>query len=281
VTTDRNAVSAQYTILITQKQDISTAKNSYTTYKIAYDKAVNDLSIAKLQAEANIKIYKAALDQATANYNNKANPPREVDVASYRAALSQAIANRNKAVLVAPMDGQVIKINKKVGEYISASESMIEMTAPHYEIDVDIPETDIVKIALNDKAIYTLGSIGDNEKFVGIVEKIDSKSTLIQDVVYYRVRIRVEDKYLVSHNFKPGMTANVSIETANGESYKSVLTLPLRSVLTEADGSKYVRLLINNQVTTTTVEIGSRVDGGQVIVKSGVSEGDEVVLSVK
>jgi len=39
--------------------------------------------------------------------------------------------------------------------------------------------------------------------------------------------------------------------------------------------------LENNQMATTTVEVGSRVDNGQVIIIKGVSENDEVVLSVK
>ena len=288
VSTDRSAVTTQYTVAITQKQDIANSKNSYTTYKIAYDKAVTDLSLAKQQATASLNIYKASYDQAQANYQNKVNPPREVDVASYRASLAQAVANRNKAVIISPMDGKIVRINKKVGEYISASENMFELSAPHFEIEVDIPETDIAKVKPSSEVIYSLDAFGDDLKFKSKVSTIDPKSTEIQDVVYYQLKINVDKKYMLDNNMKefadkikPGMTANVVINTADNSDFTNALYIPLRSVLTNKDGKKYVRVLKDNKTQDVVIVVGQRADNGQVIIKKGIKEGDEIVLRVK
>lgn len=286
IASSRSLVTTQYTSLISQKQTIIDAKNSYTTYKIAYDKAVKDLSNTKDSVNSNTSSLAAAFDQAKANYQNKLNPPREVDVAYYRAALAQAAANRDKAILLAPMDGVITKVNKKKGEYVAAAEVMTQMVSPHYEIEVDVPETDIAKVVLNNEVSYTLDAFGDNYKFKGKVFSLDPKSTEIQDVVYYKIKITINDSDIknnsVGKEIKPGMTANVTINTDAQGLFKNVIHLPTRAVLTAADGSKYVRVLkSDSEITTTTVQLGSRVDNGQVVISSGLRGGEKVVLSVK
>ena len=162
---------------------------------------------------------------------------------------------------------------------------MIQMVSPHYEIEVDVPETDIAKVSLNNQVSYTLDAFGDNYKFQGKIFSIDPKSTEIQDVVYYKVKIAINDKDVTNNSankqIKPGMTANVIINTDAKDLFKSVIHVPLRAVLTKTDGSKYVRVLKNNQAVTTTVQLGSRVDNGRIVIKQGLKLGEEIVLSVK
>jgi len=287
ISTTRSSLTAQYSSLLTQKQDISTAKNSYSSYKITYDKAVKELGLIKKQNDANTKIKEAAYNQAIANYKDKSNPPRGVDVDPYRAILNQAQVNRQKAILKSPMEGKVTKINKKKGEYISANEVMLEMSLANYlEIEVDIPETDIAKVDIGDQVEYTLDAFGDSKKFIGRIDSVDEKSTEIQDVVYYRVRIGISGKYFQDtgdegRKFKPGLTANVVINTDSSNTFKNILYLPLRAVLTSSSGEKYVRVLKNNKAEDVVIKLGNRVDDGLVVVKSGVGEGSEVVLRVK
>ena len=285
ITTSRSSVTTQYSSVIAQKQAIATAKNSYNNYLIAYNKALNDLATAKNQTAASIKVYEAAYNQATANYKNKLNPPREVDVAYYRAALAQVIANRDKAVLKAPMDGTITKVNKKKGEYVSIADTMLEMVAPHYEIQVDIPETDVSKINLNNDVDFTLDAFGDDLKFKGKIITIDPQSTEIQDVVYYKVKISIDAsstiKYTKDKQIKPGMTANATINTDKTGVLKGVLYVPLRTVLNK-NGNKYVRVLLeNNQLKEITVVLGLKADNGMVVISSGLKEGDVVVVSEK
>lgn len=250
IETTRITVNTQYTTLLTNKQAVATAKNTLVTKKAAYD-------------------------QALANYQSKVTPPREVDVAYYRAALSQAVASRSKAIIIAPFDGVITKINKKAGETVSSADPIIELLSPHYEIEVDIPETDVSKVKVGDMAEITLDAFGDDVPFAGKVVEIEPGSTEIQDVVYYKITVSLDD---TTKPIKPGMTANVAIETAKKD---NILSVPLRTVRTRDDGSKYIRLLVNGEERETTVTLGIRGNEGKVEITSGIAEGDLAIISVQ
>ncbi len=275
VNTARTSVNTQYSAVIAEVQAVANAKNSLTTYTIAYNKALQDLENARRTAESTVGIKQAAYDQAVANFNNKKNPPRAVDVAAYRAAVAQAVANRDKAIMRAPVDGVIGKVGKKKGELVLSSEVVMKVVAPHYEIKVDVPETDVAKLQLNDPAEITLDAFGDDLKFKGQIVSIDRASTEIQDVVYYRVKVAMEDS---DQEIKSGMTANVNILT---EERAGVLVVPTRAVLTRENGEKYVRVLENNELKEVTVKTGLRADDGKTEIIEGINEGAAIVISVK
>ena len=273
ITVTRSGISSQLASLTTQQQAITNAKNSLANYQVAYDKAVRDLDAAKNNAESSIRIRQAAYDQALANERAKLNPPREVDVAYYRATLSQAVANRSKAILTAPMEGKITKIGKKVGELVSSADVMFNLLSPRYEIQVDIPEVDIPKVKIGQKATITLDAFGTDTKLSGTVTFIDPASTVIQDVVYYRVRISLD---LTDKDIKPGMTANASI---TAEERQAALYLPTRFVLIRPDGTRYVKTLVNGQEQEIPVKVGLRANEARLEILEGLTEGQEVVIT--
>ncbi len=256
--------------LATKKTIIDTTRTSVNAQLVSLTNAKQAITDARVS----LKIKEAQYKQALANYNNKINPVRDVDVAAYRAALSQAIASRNKAIIRAPISGVVTSISKKVGEFISSNEEMVRMFVPHYEIKVDISETDISKLKTDDQVEITLDAFGDETKFSGKVINIEPGSTDISDVVYYKVTITINDS---EKDIKPGMTANVKIST---DSRNGVLFVPLRTIRTNDEG-KYVKVLQNGQAVDKMVKLGMRADNGRVEILEGISEGEDVIISVK
>lgn len=275
IETARTGAATYYDTIIGKKQAIDTAKNSYSTYAIAYDQATRDWENTKKTAASTIAIKEAAYAQAQANLDAKINPPREVDVAYLRAALAQAVANRDKTILRAPIDGVVTKVNKKKGEFAAGTDVVVQLAGPHYEIEVDIPETDVAKLKVGDAVSTTLDAFGDDVKFSGQVLSIEPASTEVQDVVYYKIKVTLDEN---DKAVKPGMTANVTINTAIRE---NVLYIPARAVRTNDNGEKYVRVLKNNNPVDVVIQVGLKADDGQIEVVSGLNEGDEIVLSVK
>lgn len=271
----RTAINTQYNNIIIQQQALDDAKNSYSNYNIKYNNALRDLEQAKANAKNSVKIKEAAYNQALANYNSKINPPREVDVAALRAALSQAAANRDKAIIRSPINGVITFVKKKVGESVSSGEAVVQLLAPHYEIKVDIAETDVSKLVVGQPAYITLDAFGEDVKFGGLISAIDPASTIVQDVVYYKVTISLNES---DKPVKAGMTANVTINTANRV---NALFIPLRTVHVKDDGTKYVRLLINGQKQEQAVQVGLKANDGRVEILSGLTIGQEVVVSVK
>ena len=273
IATTRSTINTQYTNVVGQKQDIADAKNSYNTYQVAFAKAQNDLNNARTTATSVIQIKEAAYNQALANLNGKVDAPREVDLAPLRAALAQAQANYGKAILRAPIDGVVSKVNKKVGEQVSSADIAIEMITPHFEVEVDIPETDVAKLNVGDAVVITLDAFGDDTKFGGKVMSIDPASTDIQDVVYYKVKVSLDE---TDKPIKTGMTANVTVAT---EKRVGVLFIPSRAVRTNSE--KYIKLLVGKTVKDVPVTLGLKADDGKVEVTAGLNEGDVVIVGTK
>jgi len=154
---------------------------------------------------------------------------------------------------------------------------MFELLSPHFEINVDVPETNVVKIRVGENAIITFDALGSDTKFTGKVVSIDPSAVIVRDVVYYKVKITIDD----THNelLKPGMTCNILIQT---DSRENVLYLPSRAILTRpGTNQKYVRVLDqNNQVVEKDVVTGLKADDGLVEILSGLEENETVILKI-
>ncbi len=280
IATTRTTITAQYSTFLAQKQALANAKNSYTTYQIAYNKALNDLNTIEANSKTTIKIKEAAYLQAKANYEGKIVPTREVDLAPYRAAVAIAAANRERAILRAPVDGVVGKIGKKKGELVTSADTVVQIVSTHFEIRVDVPETDIAKIVNSTRrdASFTLDAFGEENKFTGTITTINQDSTEIQDVVYYQVTIAVNDEK-IDTSLQSGMTANVEIITDTRE---NVLFVPQRVLRTNENSEKFVRVLNEDKTEReAVVTIGLRADDGKVEILEGLKDGETVIISTK
>lgn len=154
----------------------------------------------------------------------------------------------------------------------------------NFEIEVDISESDINKIAVDDKVEISLDALSEDILIDGKVSFIEPAQTLIQGVVYYKVKISFNDidgikNNLVSYgsSLKAGMTANVTITT---ERKDSVIAVPARAII-EVDGVKKIRLLENGEVSEVEVKTGLRGDEGLVEIKEGLQINDEVITFIK
>jgi multidrug efflux pump subunit AcrA (membrane-fusion protein) len=120
-------------------------------------------------------------------------------------------------------------------------------------------------------AEITLDAFGSERTFAGTVIFIEPSERVIQDVVYYRVTVAFDE---LDAAIKPGMTADVVIASAE---VQDVLSVPLRSVVLNSDGSKHVRVLEGENAVARIVTTGLRGDDGAVEIRTGLSEGDIVI----
>lgn len=290
---DYNSVSAQKTTVATAKQAMESAtlsnaaevtklQDALSAAKVAYDVAQTNVQMKITAAESAVSVQKAALEAARATLELKKAPPRPVDVASLRAAVSESQAALgqaenalNNASIISPVEGIVSDVVSDIGELVTPNTPQVRMVGTaSYDIEAKVPEADISKIVVGQAAEFTLDAYGDDMKFQGTVTALDPDQTLVQDAVYYKMRVTVAptDKVV-----KPGMTANVTVTTGQAE---NALVIPLRSVKTESELKK-VRILVNGRPEQKTVNLGLKGDEGQVQVVSGLQEGDKVILSEK
>jgi HlyD family secretion protein len=292
VDSERTSLNTAIVALATSKQAVQTAELNYQTYlasyQSAYDKAVANLDKMRQIAENNertyanlIEIKQVALESAQANLELKQAPARSVDLAAYlsrikeaRTNLELAQINYENALIKSPMSGVITKINYEIGEQITVGSPVISLIAKSgLEIKADVPESDIIKIDIGDPVEITLDAYGEEQIFQGSVSFIDPAETVIQDVVYYGIKIQFDNDI---QSVKPGMTANSIIETARKE---NVLQIPIRAIK-QRNGDKVVDILENKEVIQKEVVTGLRGDNYMEII-SGLEVGQEVITFIK
>jgi HlyD family secretion protein len=234
-----------------------------------------------IQAEKSLKAQKETYEHMKDEddtYSNEQQDSQKATVQQYESMVREAKVNLARTVLYSPIEGVVTQKNVNTGEIVTASQQIANvMGEGTLEIRADVPESDIVKVALGQGADVTFDALSSSEIISAEVIEIDPASTVIQDVVYYRVKL----KFAVDPRIKPGMSADIDIKTAEK---KDVVSIPLRAVKTEGD-REYVEILKTQDKKEVTekvfVKTGLRGDDGMVEIVSGLSGGEAVVTLTK
>ncbi|MBT4850308.1 efflux RND transporter periplasmic adaptor subunit [Candidatus Parcubacteria bacterium] len=271
----KSGVNAQSTVVNTAITSVQNSASDINTRKLYYETSIID-------AQNNVESALASLNLAEARLGLKGAPPRDFEIAAAeanvrraQATLNRYLSNWSDTVIKAPVDGIVTEINFDVGEQSSMATPVVSMIGlSTMQIEVDVPESDITKVELNDEVEITLDAFSSEDKFVGTVTFVDPAATNIDGVIYYQVKIIFNEK---DNRIKSGMTADITIST---ESREGVLAVPSRAVVYREDG-KYIQILENGLLTEKEVTTGLKGDGGVTEVVSGIEEGADVITFIK
>lgn len=176
-------------------------------------------------------IASADLDAATTTQDAAAAQVRaaQAQVAQARASLKQAEVNLEKTVITAPIDGIVIARSVDVGQTVAASLSaptLFTLAADLREMQVkaSIDESDLGAIADGQPVTFTVDAY-PSKLFEGTVSQVRLEPTVEQNVVTYAAIISAPNPAL---ELKPGMTANVTVETSRRDGVLRVPSAALR-----------------------------------------------------
>jgi len=189
-------------------------------------------------------------------------------------ALNRAVQIKvGETYIYSPISGTIIKRNADLGEIAIFNTTILTVAEGEMEIEANVPESDIIKAALGQKADISFDAFPVSVIFEASVTKIEPASTVIQDVVYYKVKLKLDS---VDERIKPGMSCDVDVKTAEKD---NVIAIPLRAVKTEGD-KKYVEVLKDEKKNITEkvyVTTGLEGDDGIVEIKSGLGGGEKVI----
>ena len=228
------------------------------------------------QAEQDIEYQDETLSNMKDNrdtYDKDARDAQRALVKKYEYALMSAKTKISYTSLFAPISGTIIKRSVDPGETAVANTNVLTIAEGEMEIEANVPESDIIKVALGQKADISFDAFPANVKFETSIFKIEPASTVIQDVVYYKIKLSLDN---VDEKIKPGMSCDVDIKTAEK---KNAIAIPLRAVKTEGD-KKYVEILKdekNNITEKVFVTTGLEGDDGIVEIVSGLKGGEKVI----
>jgi RND family efflux transporter MFP subunit len=284
--------------ILTYQTKVSEAENNLTKAQVNLDDArrsarnssaslqvSGDQQIAAVQTKVDNSL--EAWQVAKTQLVQLKSPARVQDVSLYRAQVKQAEASLNlvrkqieDSIIKAPIVGTVVRVEYETGEQVSAAKSVVAILGENnFEIEVDISEADISKIKKGNSTDITLDAFGDETRFSGKVYFIEPAETVIQDVIYYKVKVEFsEGNGNYSSIVKSGMTANVIITT---NFKKDVLLVPSRAVIEKNGDGKFIKTLVNGKAIESPVEVGMKGDEGFVEILSGVKEGDNVITFIK
>lgn len=239
---------------------------------------------------ANLNAYNAAVanrDEIVGNLRSKldqvkaASRPADIsaaqaDVLSAEGAVEAAQADLERTILRAPADGTITKIDAKLGDLVTPNTPVITLQdVGNLYIEANVNESDIVGLAVGQPVSITYEALGKAAVFTGVVSEVNLGATINAGIVNYKVKASVND----ATNIKPGMTADITIETAK---VPGALVLPSRFIHEDAEG-KFVYIVTKEEDMKTerrAVTTGLRGDGGYVEVKTGVVAGDKVAADL-
>jgi HlyD family secretion protein len=163
------------------------------------DTATRDAEVAK----ADIAVAKAQIESAQATIKQR------------QAALDQANFDLERAEIRSPIEGTVISRTVDPGQTVAASLQAPELfkiaqDLSRVRIEAQVNEADVGAVAEGNTATFTVDAYPDRQ-FEGKVTQVRLAATELNSVVTYTVIIEAAND---GRKLFPGMTANVSIESA-------------------------------------------------------------------
>lgn len=260
------------TQLATAQSQLNYQTTNFNRYKTLYQKglvAADDFDNAKLS-------YTQAKEQ----------------VASAKEEVQRAQTNLGYATITSPIDGIVLSKSVEEGQTVAASFSTPELFTiaqdlTNMQVVANVDEADIGDVKEGERVSFTVDAYPD-DTFEGTVKQVRQEATTTNNVVTYEVVISAPNADL---KLKPGLTANVTIYTAERKGVLSVPSKALRftpqketvgkmKIVDQTGNAKNkVWSIEGNSIVAHKVNIGMT-DGTNTQILNGISAGIKVVTGL-
>jgi len=196
---------------------------------------------------------------------------RETELREAQATLKEARDALDGATIHAPWAGTIDTVAVEDDQMVNAMTPVIEIVDQTIaEVAAIVDEIDVLSIAVGAQASIVMDAL-PGQTLPGTVVEIGQGANSQQGVVTYPVSVRIETP--PGLQLVEGLSATASVVI---QEEKDVLLVPNQAI-----GGSYVqptvRVSQNGDVTDVPVVLGSS-DDFWVVVRSGVSEGDTVVM---
>ncbi|NTW75693.1 MAG: efflux RND transporter periplasmic adaptor subunit [Candidatus Moranbacteria bacterium] len=213
----------------------------------------------------------------TTSWEKLAPEERKAKILATEAARQQVRTLSTQIVetaVISPIDGIVTRLDLREGETALAGNVFGRISKDRTLIlESRVPEADIVKLSVGMGADVTFDALDKDDVFRGNITEIEPSAMVVQDVVSYITRL---DIYNPDSRLLEGMSATIDAVTAEAE---NVLSVPYRAIIREG-GRVFVDVSGNGiSIEHREVILGLEGDDGMIEVKSGLSEGESVVVA--
>lgn len=276
--TQENAKKNYLAQLSSYQAELATAKAELTKNQLAYNRA-RTLYQRGAGSKEDLETAQAALDSAKNQVTQT-----QANITQSELDISNADVDLGYTKVTAPVSGTVIAVPVEEGQTVNAVQSTptlaIIADTSTMTVKTEIAEADVAEVKAGMPVTFTL--LGKNSKtYQGKLDKIDPAPKEISDddtfssddAVYYYGDINVKNP---NGLLRYGMTATVTINVSDA---KNVLIVPMTALNDAADGKTTVQVMdASGKVHSQAVTVGLE-DGVHVEIKSGLKEGEKVVIS--
>lgn len=275
------------------------AEAALNNAKARLKQAESRLELASLEYNRNSRLYsekaisEAEFQTAQTNYNTALaeKEAAEFSVQSAQASLNEAEESLLKTSIYAPMSGTVSSLLVELGERVvgtsmmSGTEMLRIADLTRMEVEVEVNENDIVRVALGDTALIEVDAYPDT-RFKGVVSEIpvsaNTTGVTTDQVTNFKVKILLlaesyEDKVSESNPYplRPGMSATADIRT---DRQTGIYSIPIQAVTTRTDTSGISSPEGSEQRTTESISSDGTVSSETETMSSEGSQDEPVVV---
>ena len=290
------------------------AEASLNNSKARLKQAEAQLEMASLDYKRNSQLYsekaisEAEFEQSKTSYNTAIaeKEAAEFSVQSAKATLDEADESLMKTSIYAPISGTVSSLRVELGERVvgtsmmSGTEMLRIADLTRMEVEVEVNENDIVRVALYDTALIEVDAYPDT-RFKGVVSEIpvsaNTTGVTTDQVTNFMVKILLlpesyEDKVSESNPYplRPGMSATADIQT---DRKTGIYSVPIQAVTTRMDTAGIEKDVQSEQqqtgelnsdgsISTSSVSVPVEPGGDEpIVVVFVVSDGKAWIKPVK
>ncbi|TPG71636.1 HlyD family efflux transporter periplasmic adaptor subunit [Brevibacillus laterosporus] len=196
---------------------------------------------------------------------------KELNWKEAQLGMDQKVRDLSKRRVVAPISGEITKLNVKVGEALGGDPAAIIMDTSSVTFKASVDELDFPQVKVGQTVDVYITAFG-TKAFKGTVTELPKEGTKQDKAVRFEVKIAVED----SSQMKHGMSGDCDINIHKKE---NAMRLPVNAVEVVEEGKGMVMVKgPSGDPVPKDVEIG--IEGAEYVeIVSGLKAGDEVVIT--
>lgn len=266
--------------------NLKEAEANYERNKSLFEKGI----ISKAEWDRIVSAYEVAQAGRQSAYYN---------VQSAAASVNEARENLGRTTIFSPMSGTISSLSAELGERVVGTQQMAGTeilrvaNLSNMEVEVDVNENDIVKVAIGDSTIVEVDAYL-KKQFKGLVTEISNSANSAQtadQVTNFKVKVRIlkesyqdllEGKPENYSPFRPGMTATVEIITNRKD---NVIAVPISAIVVKSDTSAAdKKKKVDEKVATTdkkfeTVFVKKGEEAKLRVVKTGIQDDAKIEVT--
>ncbi len=292
------------------KASLNSSKVQYNNKLINYNRLSEVYKVTGGKSPSKTELDNAQMELSTAKADVQV---KEASIKEVETNLNSAKIDLKNSIITSPIDGVVLTRSIDAGQTVAASFSTPELfviaeNLEKMKLIVNVSEADVGKVKENQKVKFTVDTFPD-DTFTSTIYRVNKGATESDDsIVSYETTIYVDNKDL---KLRSGMSATADIETDSAENVplipvSALFFKPLSLNLSDVEkrpamlrgppnrrnrGSKEVQTDISSKNATIYVLVNGLPearhivtgvsDGKNIQVISGLSETDEVIISMK